>query len=109
MAVSSAAEPYRGDDAVLPFDESCAAAYAGVLDERERAGLPISTAETLDDVPSIHGIYCDPRVWTHLPSGRYTTMSVKSGWCRDGSTVGRGMAFRSGSSGMLRPVPCWVT
>lgn len=44
-AVAAAVEPYRSGHAVLPFDDSCAAAYAEVLCERERAGLPISTAD----------------------------------------------------------------
>lgn len=44
-AVLEAIEPYRRGHAVLPFDESCAEAYAELLCERERAGLPISTAD----------------------------------------------------------------
>lgn len=43
--VSAAVEPYRGGHAVLPFDEDCADAYAEILLERERAGLPIATAD----------------------------------------------------------------
>ncbi|MEV8339084.1 PIN domain-containing protein [Leucobacter sp. NPDC077196] len=30
---------------MLPFDETCAEAYADLLCERERAGLPISMAD----------------------------------------------------------------
>lgn len=49
-------------------------------------------APTLDDVSAVHGIYSDPRVWTHLPSGRHdeigaTEEMVRSwiaGWERDG-------------------------
>ncbi|MFT4233053.1 MAG: type II toxin-antitoxin system VapC family toxin [Leucobacter sp.] len=44
-AVVAAVEPYRGGHAVLPFDESCAEAYAEILHERERVGAPISTAD----------------------------------------------------------------
>ncbi|SEB35012.1 hypothetical protein SAMN04489806_3057 [Paramicrobacterium humi] len=44
-AVSAAVEPYRGGHAVLPFDEACAVPYAEILLERERAGLPIATAD----------------------------------------------------------------
>lgn len=44
-AVAAAVEPYRGSHAVLPFDESCAEAYVEVLDLREKAGLPIATAD----------------------------------------------------------------
>ncbi|SJM66743.1 type II toxin-antitoxin system VapC family toxin [Gulosibacter sp. 10] len=44
-ALSTTVEPYRGGHAVLPFDESCADAYAEILCERERVGLPIMTAD----------------------------------------------------------------
>jgi predicted nucleic acid-binding protein len=44
-AVIAAVEPYRGSHAVLSFDDECAEAYAEVLFERERAGLPIATAD----------------------------------------------------------------
>jgi len=44
-ALAAAVEPYRGGHAILPFDDSCAAAYAEVLHARERAGLPIATAD----------------------------------------------------------------
>lgn len=44
-AVGAAVEPYRGGHAVLPFDDSCADAYAEILCERERVGLPIMTAD----------------------------------------------------------------
>lgn len=45
VAVLAVVDSYRGGHAVLPFDESCAEAYADLLCERERAGLPISTAD----------------------------------------------------------------
>ena len=44
-AVIAAVEPYRGSHALLPFDDDCAGAYADILFERERAGLPIATAD----------------------------------------------------------------
>lgn len=44
-AVLAAVGPYRDGHAILPFDDSCAEAYAEVLLERERAGLPIATAD----------------------------------------------------------------
>lgn len=44
-AVIAAVEPYRGSDAVLPFDDECAEPYAEVLFERERVGMPIATAD----------------------------------------------------------------
>lgn len=44
-AVIAAVEPYRGSHAVLPFDDQCAEPYAEILLERERAGLPIATAD----------------------------------------------------------------
>jgi RimJ/RimL family protein N-acetyltransferase len=47
---------------------------------------------TLGDVPALHAIYGDPRVWTHLPSGRHRdirqTREMVRGWidawARDG-------------------------
>lgn len=50
---------------------------------------------TLEDVAAIHRIYRDPRVWTHLPSGRHdelgaTELMVRgwmAGWERDGLSV----------------------
>ena len=44
-AVTATVELYRGGQVVLPFDAACAEAYAEVLFERERAGLPITTAD----------------------------------------------------------------
>ncbi|MEA4943537.1 MAG: GNAT family N-acetyltransferase [Propionicimonas sp.] len=46
---------------------------------------------TLDDVAAVHRIYSDPRVWTHLPSGRHAEIGVTeqmirariAGWERD--------------------------
>lgn len=45
LAIDSALEPYRNTRALLPFDANAAEAYAEVLTSRERAGLPISTAD----------------------------------------------------------------
>lgn len=50
---------------------------------------------TIDDVASLHYIYSDPRVWTHLPSARHVDISdteamVKKwldGWSRDGLSL----------------------
>lgn len=43
--VDAAVEPYRGDGAVLPFDDAAADEYAAILVEREADGRPISTAD----------------------------------------------------------------
>lgn len=43
--IDAALQPYRDTRAVLSFDESSADHYADVLVARERAGLPISTAD----------------------------------------------------------------
>lgn len=43
--VTAALEPYTETKAVLPFDARAAEQYAEVLVERQRAGLPISTAD----------------------------------------------------------------
>lgn len=47
---------------------------------------------TPDDVDPLHRIYSDPRVWTHLPSGRHTALKQtedmvrawEEAWDRDG-------------------------
>ena len=43
--IEAALRPYRESGAVLVFDEEAAEQYADVLLWRERAGLPISTAD----------------------------------------------------------------
>lgn len=61
-AVAAAVEPYRGGQAMLPFDDSCAAAYAEILYERERAGLPIATADAqIAAICRTHGAVCATR------------------------------------------------
>ncbi len=44
-AIQSAIQPYRDTRSLLAFDENAAAEYAEVFVLRERAGLPISTAD----------------------------------------------------------------
>ena len=44
-AIRRAIEPYRSSKSLLPFDEAAAVEYAGILRQRERAGLPISMAD----------------------------------------------------------------
>jgi len=47
---------------MLPFDDSCAAAYAEILYERERAGLPIATADAqIAAICRTHGAVCATR------------------------------------------------
>lgn len=61
-AVTAAVEPYRDGRAVLPFDDSCTDAYAEVLFERERAGLPIATADAqIAAICRTHGAVCATR------------------------------------------------
>lgn len=61
-AVAAAVEPYRGGHALLPFDDSCADAYAEILHERERAGLPIATADAqIAAICRTHGAACATR------------------------------------------------
>lgn len=46
---------------------------------------------TPGDIPAIHAIYSDPRVWRHLPSGRFSERAQTErmvggwieGWARD--------------------------
>lgn len=51
-----------------------------------RLGDVLLDRPTLDDVAAVHAIYSDPRVWTHLPSGRHdnveTTEDMVRGWIR---------------------------
>lgn len=44
-SIGAALGPYRASKAVLAFDEEAAEHYADVLVARERAGMPISTAD----------------------------------------------------------------
>ncbi|WP_245554972.1 GNAT family N-acetyltransferase [Nesterenkonia alba] len=69
---------------------------------------------TLDDVPAIFDIYSDPRVWTHLPSGRHTerertevmVQAWIDGWERDGLSS---WIVRDADSGVvLGNAGCWV-
>ena len=61
-AVVAAVEPYRGGHAVLPFDDECAAPYAEILSGRERAGLPIATADAqIAAICRAHGAMCATR------------------------------------------------
>ncbi|GFZ99464.1 GNAT family N-acetyltransferase [Nesterenkonia alkaliphila] len=68
----------------------------------------------LDDVPAIFDIYSDPRVWTHLPSGRHTeleqTESMVQGWIgrweRDG--LSSWIVRDAGSGAVLGNVGCWI-
>ena len=43
--IDRAIDPFRGSRAILAFDEGVADHYAAVLEVREEAGLPISTAD----------------------------------------------------------------
>lgn len=61
-AVVAAVEPYRDGHAVLPFDDSCADAFADILYARERAGLPITTADAqIAAICRTHGAVCATR------------------------------------------------
>lgn len=44
-AIDEALRPFRGTNSILAFDETAAAAYADVLAGRERASLPMATAD----------------------------------------------------------------
>lgn len=44
-SIEAALQPYRDTQAVLPFDAEAADHYADILAAREKAGLPISTAD----------------------------------------------------------------
>lgn len=45
VRIQGALDPYRDSRAVLAFDDAAAEQYADVLVAREKAGLPISTAD----------------------------------------------------------------
>ncbi|WP_443095628.1 GNAT family N-acetyltransferase [Rothia koreensis] len=80
-------------------------------DRTERLDLHVPRMTDLDE---LHRLYSDPRVWTHLPSGRFadvgTTRNVLAGWIsawdaglgtwvarEDGKVVGHGgCALRNG-------------
>jgi predicted nucleic acid-binding protein len=61
-AVSTAVALYRGGHAILPFDETCADAYAEILNERERVGHPIATADAqIAAICRAYGAVCATR------------------------------------------------
>ncbi len=69
---------------------------------------------TLDDVAAMHEIYSDPRVWTHLPSGRHATVDTTEqlvqgwvdGWARDGLSVW--IVRDAGTGAVLGDVGCSI-
>ncbi len=86
-AITAAVEPYRGGHAVLPFDESCAAAYAEVLYECERAGLSIATADAqIAAICRTHGAVCATR---NTKDFVRTGIELIDPWTSSGS-LGRG-------------------
>lgn len=71
---------------------------------------PTSAAElhrpAEDDLDELHALYCDPRVWTHLPSGRHVevqqTRRLLDGWRRSWEEHGLGQwIVRDAGSGAL--------
>lgn len=60
--IDVALEPYRETGAILPFDAAAAEQYADVLVARERAGLPIHTADAqIAAICRAHGATCATR------------------------------------------------
>lgn len=61
-AIDEAPAPYRGSRALLAFDEAAAEEYAHVYVARERAGLPISTADAqIAAICRVHRATCATR------------------------------------------------
>lgn len=61
-AIGEALEPYRDSRALLAFDEAAAEEYANVYVARERAGLPISTADAqIAAICRVHRATCATR------------------------------------------------
>lgn len=60
--IEDAVAPYRGSQSVLAFDDDAAERYAQVLESRERAGAPISTADAqIAAICLTHGAVCATR------------------------------------------------
>lgn len=60
--IDAALDPYRETGAILPFDGRAAEQYAVVLVARERAGLPIHTADAqIAAICRAHGAACATR------------------------------------------------
>lgn len=60
--VEAALEPYRETRAILPFDDKAAEQYAEVLLAREKAGLPIHTADAqIAAICRVHKATCATR------------------------------------------------
>ena len=61
-AVSTTVQTYRSTRAILAFDSSATEHYATILAARERAGLPISTADAqIAAICRAHGASCVTR------------------------------------------------
>lgn len=61
-AVSATMQTYRGTRAILAFDSSATEHYATILAARDRAGLPISTADAqIAAICRAHGASCATR------------------------------------------------
>ncbi|GHD30523.1 type II toxin-antitoxin system VapC family toxin [Nocardiopsis kunsanensis] len=61
-AIDGAVRPYRDTRSLLAFDEEAAAEYAEVLLARERAGLPIATADAqIASICRLHRAVCATR------------------------------------------------
>jgi len=62
MSIDAALAPYRAGRAVLPFDDVAADRYAHVLEARENAGAPISTADAqIAAICLVHRATCATR------------------------------------------------
>lgn len=46
----------------------------------ERTAQMQLSPTSLEDLEEIHALYSDPRVWTHLPSGRFTDLETTRAW-----------------------------
>ncbi|SJN08090.1 VapC toxin protein [Leucobacter sp. 7(1)] len=77
-AVYAAVEPFRSAQMVFPFDEACAEAYADILWERERAGLPIAIADAqIAAICRTHDAMCATR---NVQDFHHTGIPVVNPW-----------------------------
>lgn len=77
-SIGAALEPYRQTRAILPFDDIAAEQYAEVLAARQKAGLPISTADAqIAAICRTHGATCATR---NTKDFAYTGVELLDPW-----------------------------
>lgn len=79
--IEEAVAPYRGSRSVLAFDADAAERYAEVLEARDAAGAPISTADAqIAAICLAHGAVCATR---NVKDFQHTGVKIVDPWSVD--------------------------